>query len=319
MKTRITELLGIKYPIIQGAMGRSTMYAGWVATVCEAGGLGTLATVMMAAEGIREAIQEIRQLTNKPFAVNLLPYHPQYKEAMQVIIEEKPPIFNYGRGNPAESIEAAKSVGSLAMPTVGTVRQAVKAVEDGADAVIATGTEGGAHTSRIGTMTLVPGVVRAVGDKVPVVAGGGIGTPEQFAAALALGADGIEMGTRFIVTKEHIAHPNIKQALMEASEEDTWATVHETGRYNRGLLNRFRQQFVGLPDVPRGEHFQWETERTKGLLAAINLAAEGNVENGLIHCGQGIGLIDDMPTVQELIEGLVQGVEPIVERLRGLL
>ena len=320
MKTRITELLGIEIPIISGPIGIITS-SKWIADFCNLGGLGIVAAVHMSPRGLRECIRKIRGMTDKPFGVNLLPISLRPDELLEVMVEEKVPVFSYGRGDPTKSIHAAIKAGSIAMPTVGRLYHAQKAVKEGAHALMVTGTEAGGHTSFIGTMTLVPMVCRAV--EVPVVAGGGITVPEQFAAALTLGADAIEMGTRLLVTKEAPIHNNVKQRFVEASADETLSTVHISGRHLRGLLNKYRQQFIGLPDLlqlPEGEELGFASPRVKKWLAYARKGfIEGDVENSCIECGQGIGLIDDIPTVAEVIERMIQGVGPALDRVKALV
>lgn len=318
MKTRITELLGIEYPIIAGAMAAITDSAEWVANFSNLGGLGILAAAILSPEGVRNNIRKIRELTDKPFGINLVPFAPRADEILEVMVDEKVPVFSYGRGDPTKSIHAALKAGSIAMPTVGRVYHALKAVKEGAAALIVTGSEGGGHTSFVGTMVLVPAVCKAV--TVPLVAGGGITVPEQFAATLVLGADGIEMGTRLMATKESRVHNNVKQAFVKASEDETYSTCHISGHHLRGLLNKYRQQFVGLPESIKGENIppgsprfkKWFADGRRGML-------DGDVENGAVDCGQGIGLIYDIPSVAEVIENMMQGVEPALDRAKALI
>lgn len=320
MKTRITELLGIEMPIIAGAIGILSS-PKWIADFCNLGGLGILAAVHLSPEGLRQCIRKIRDLTDKPFGVNLLPINIRHDEMLQVMVEEKVPVFSYGRGNPTKSIHAAIKAGSIAMPTIGSLHHAEIAVKAGAQALMVTGTEAGGHTSFIGTMVLVPLICRNV--KIPVVAGGGITVPEQFAAALCLGADAIEMGTRLLVTKEAPIHENVKQAFVKASADDTYSTVHISGRHLRGLLNKYRKQFIGMPDLfqlPEGEDVGFDSPRAKKWISHARRGyIEGDIENGCIECGQGIGLINDIPTVAELIDRMMRGVVPAIERARAIV
>jgi len=297
-------MLGIKHPIIQGAMGGISNDPEFVAAVCNAGALGVVAAHFLSPEGTREVIRRVRELTDKPFGINIMPDCIEHDRLLEVMCEEKVPVFTYGRGNPVKSIKAANSIGALAIPTVGAVKHAVRAEQDGADAVTVVGTEGGGHSSYVGTMVLVPAVLRAV--KIPVIAGGGIAIPEQFAAALALGAEGIEMGTRFEVTKETRIHPNIKQKLIEATEEDTSLSYQLTGRQTRGLLNRFRMRIsedVAEERVTERRTIDWTTR----WRYAASFLLGGDAEEAPVEAGQSVGLIDDIPTVAELIERMVEG------------
>jgi len=315
MKTRITELLKIEVPIIAGAMAMVSNPI-WIADFCNLGGLGILASVLKSPEGVRACVREIRELTDKPFGVNIAPLNPRNDAILEVMVEEQVPVFSHGLGDPTKLIHAAIKAGSIAMPTIGRLYHAQKAVKEGAHALIVTGTEGGGHAGFVGTMVLVPEVCRAV--KIPVAAGGGITVPEQFAASLCLGAEGIEMGTRLLATKEAPVHDNVKQAFIKASSSETLSTAHISGHHQRGLLNKYRQQFLDLPDQvqftpedkvgfqsPRAK--KWTTSTRIGMI-------NGDVENGCIACGQGIGLIDDIPTAAELMKRMMEGMETAVDR-----
>ena len=317
MKTRVTELLGIKYPIIQGAMGLVSDSPAVVCAVSDAGGMGILAATDLSPEGMRENIRMIKELSDKPFGVNILPAHPEYVRMLEIMVEEEAPVMCHGRGNPWNLIKLAKSGKIMTLPTVGAVKHAIKAEADGADAIIVTGTEGGGHTSYIGTMMLIPAVVDKV--SIPVIAGGGIADPRQFVAALALGAEGIEMGTRFMVTQESPVHENVKQKLVEASEEEVWATHQVTGRYQRGLLNKFRRQFLNEGPDHKGVIVDKLADKDylAGLMTAVGKAfVDGDVEDGSISCGQGVGLINDIPTIPDLIKRFVQEAEKIYEGMK---
>ena len=306
MKTRITELLGIKYPIIQGAMAWIS-FPPLVAAVSNAGGLGILGSAFMSPEELRQNVKMIKQLTDKPFGVNFVPESQQIDELLEVIAEEKVRVVNYGIGDPRKIIKHAKAQGIIAMPTVGAVRHTVKAEQDGANAVIVQGTEAGGHCSYVASMVLVPLAVDRV--KMPVVAAGGFGDARGLVAALALGAEGICMGTKFIVTKESPVHPNFKQKLLESSEEDTVVTTHVSGLRARVIRNPLAEAFLGV-----GE----EKDRSKLLTLPHKMARavmEGDLERGSIGGGQICGMINDMPTCQELIERIVAGAEGVLERV----
>jgi enoyl-[acyl-carrier protein] reductase II len=306
MKTRITELLGIRHPIIQGAMAWIS-FPPLVAAVSNAGGLGILGSAFMSPDVLRENIRMIKQLSDKPFGVNFVPESPQIDDLLAVIVEEKVRVVNYGIGDPKKIIEVAKAHNIIAMPTVGAVRHAVKAERGGAGAVILQGTEAGGHSSYVTTMVLVPLVAERV--KIPIVAAGGFGDARGLVAALALGAEGISMGTRFIVTKESPAHPNVKQKIIESSEEDTVVTTHITGLRARVIYNKLAEAFLA------GDK---EKDRSKLLSIPGKLKrafVDGDIEGGSIAAGQVCGMIDDIPSCQELIERIVHGAEEIVERI----
>lgn len=309
IKTRITELLGIKYPVIQGAMA----WVSWsplVAAVSNAGGLGILGSGRWTAELVQEQVREVKRLTDNPFGANIMPGNPDTDAFMDVLVAEKVPVVSYGKGNPQKIIERAKSAGIIAMPTMGAVRHALRAEGDGANAVIVQGTEAGGHASFVSTMVMVPLVVDRV--KIPVVAAGGIGDARGLAAAMMLGADGISMGTRFIVTRECPAPMTIKQRILEAGEEDTVVTDNLTGTRCRVLNNALAQEFADMAARNVSPEEMAEYGTGKFQLAFM----EGDAENGTMAMGQVAGLINDLPTCKELIERIATGAEEILERTR---
>jgi enoyl-[acyl-carrier protein] reductase II len=309
MKTRLTELLGIKHPIIQGAMAWVSL-PPLVAAVSNAGGLGILGSGFMTPEGVREAIREVKSLTDKPFGANLVPDNPQLEEHLDVFIEERVPVVSYGKGDPKRIIERSKPAGLIPMPTMGSLRHSVKAETDGADAVIVQGTEAGGHCSHVSTLVLVPLVVDRVA--IPVVAAGGFANARGLLAALSLGAEGISMGTRFMVTKECPISDTIKQRIIRTSEEQTVVTDNLTGVRCRVLRNKLAEEFLDMKrlKVPSEEMMEFGEGRFKKAFW------EGDDENGTVAMGQVAGLIDDMPSCQELIEGIVYGTEAILEQAR---
>jgi NAD(P)H-dependent flavin oxidoreductase YrpB (nitropropane dioxygenase family) len=348
MKTRITELLGIKYPIIQSAMAYVS-YPSLVAAVSEAGGLGILGASPMTPEEVRKSIHQIRELTDKPFGVNFLPYHPQADDVLQVMIEEKVAVASYGRGDPKKIVERTKPHGIINMPTMGALRHAVRTEDYGADALVVQGMEGGGHTSYVATTVLLPLVVERV--KVPVVAAGGFADAGGLVAALAMGADGIAMGTRFAMTKESPVPDNVKQRYLESSENDTIITARVTGTRCRGLKNQLTdvleterrglpviRTFSGLLQMRRAFNVPWWKLLVSGLrmkqayeiptsglgeLAYASFGGErmyrclvkGDRDLGFMPSGQVCGRIDDIPTCKELIERIVQGAEEILDSI----
>jgi len=307
MKTRLTELLGIKHPIIQGAMAWVSL-PPLVAAVSNAGGLGILGSGYMTPEEVREAIREVRGLTDKPFGANIMPDNPQLEELMDAMVDEKIAVVSYGRGNPQKIIERAKPAGLIALPTMGALSHSVKAEKDGADAVIVQGTEAGGHCSHVSTLVLVPLVADRI--KVPVVAAGGFADSRGLLAALSLGADGISMGTRFMVTKECSIPDTIKQRILNTNEEQTVVTDNLTGVRCRVLKNKLASQFLDMAE----KKVSPEEIAKHGVGRFKKAFLEGDDENGTVAMGQVAGLIDDMPTCRELIEGIVNGVEAILEQ-----
>lgn len=280
-----------------------------VAAVSNAGGLGILGSAFMNPEQLRESVREIKKLTDKPFGVNFLPESLQIEELLDVVVEEGVLLVNYGIGDPYPIIKRAKIHGFIAMPTVGAVKHAVKAEQDGADAVIVQGTEAGGHSSYVTTIVLLPLVVDRV--KIPVVAAGGIGDSRGLVAALTLGAEGISMGTRFIVTQECPIPLNIKQKLIQASEEETVVTTHFTGLRCRVLKNKLAESFLQMAEDKEAAR-RVRSLGDKWKRAFVN----GDAEWGSIACGQICGMIDDIPTCQELIERIMAEAEEIIETTR---
>jgi enoyl-[acyl-carrier protein] reductase II len=310
LKTRITELLGIEHPIVQGAMAWVS-FPPLVAAVSNAGGLGILGAAFMTAEEVRQNIREVKGLTSKPFGVNIIPDNPQLEEVLDVIVEEKPKVVSYGIGDPIRIIQRCKPIGIICLPTVGAVRHAVKAEKDGADAVVVQGSEGGGHCSYVATMVLVPLVVDKV--KIPVVAAGGFADARGLVAALALGAEGVSMGTRFICTKESPVPHSIKMKYLQVNEEDTLITGHFTGVRCRVIRNKLAEEFMRLDEgqAPPREHMALGIGRFRKAFL------EGDAEWGSLAGGQVVGLIDDIPSCQELIQRIVNGAERILHRLES--
>ena len=234
MKTRVTELLGIEYPIIQGGMA-------WVAdhhiaaAVSEAGGLGLIAAANAPAEWVREQIREAKKLTDKPFGVNIMLMSPSADEVAKIVVEEGIKVVTTGAGSPEKYMEEWKAAGVKVIPVVASVALARRMERCGADAVVAEGTESGGHIGETTTMALVPQVVDAV--KIPVIAAGGIADGRGIAAAFMLGAEAVQMGTRFVATEECNVHENYKQFLLKARDIDTRVTGRTTGHPVRTLRN----------------------------------------------------------------------------------
>lgn len=308
LKTRITELLGIKHPIIQGAMA----WVSWpelVAGVSNAGGLGILGAGFMKPEEMRENIRRTKGLTSKPYAVNILPDNPELDKLLGIILEEKVPVVSYGIGDPAQIIQRCKPQGVICLPTVGAVRHAVKAERDGADAVVVQGTEAGGHSSYVATIVLVPMVTERV--KIPVVAAGGFCDSRGLVAALSLGAEGMSMGTRFIVTQECPVPQSVKEYYMKATEEETIVSGHVTGVRCRILKNKLAERFIelGEKNAPSREFMMLGVGRFRQAFL------EGNTEWGSLAAGQVVGMLRDLPTCQELIERIVEGAEQVLGRV----
>lgn len=312
MKTRLCELLGIEYPIIQGGMA-------WVATaelaaaVSNGGGIGIIAAGGAPADVVREQIKKARTLTDKPFGVNVMLMSPFADEVMQVVIEEKPEVVITGAGNPGKYMAALKEAGIKIMPVIASVAMAKKMEKDGADAVIAEGTEAGGHIGELTTMVLVPQIVDAV--EIPVVAAGGIADSRGAVAAFALGADGIQVGTRFICAEECIAHENYKQAVVKAKDRDAVVTGRTTGAPVRALKNKLTREYDRLEK--NGASFE-EIEQlgVGGLRRAFQ---EGDVQMGSLMAGQSAAMVTKIEPAADIIRSYFNGTEAVIEEINSKL
>ncbi len=312
--TPLTRIFHIRYPIIQGGLAYLAR-AELAAAVTEAGGLGQItATTLVGPLALEKEIRRFRELSSGPFAVNCAIGHRPIEELLDVAVAEGVPAISLTGGNPAPYVERVKKGGAKLLVLVAGVRAAQKAESLGADVVIAVGQEGGGHIGRddVGTMVLTPRVVDSV--RIPVVASGGIADGRGLMAALALGASGIEMGTRFVATVESPAHPNYKAALVAASEQNTCIIERSLGRPGRVLPSSYVEQLLmdeqsGLP-----------REQLLGRVAGdvnCNAAIGGDLDRGFVWGGQAVGLIQDIPTVQELVNKMVAEATDVSEHLAG--
>lgn len=307
MKSRICELLNIEYPVIQGGMA-------WVATaelaaaVSEAGGLGLIAAGGAPAEVVRGEIKKAREITNKPFGVNVMLMSPFAEEVMNVIIEEKPAVVVTGAGNPAKFIPLLKEAGIKIMPVVASVALAKRLEKSGVDAVIAEGTEAGGHIGEITTMVLVPQIVDAV--EVPVIAAGGIVDGRGTLAALALGAEGVQVGTKFICSDECIAHQNYKEAIIKAKDRDAVVTGRSTGAPVRALKNKLTKEYDRLEK----EGASFEEIEALGVGGLKKAFLEGDTDMGSLMAGQSAAMVGDIKPCKEIIKELMD-IEKVLEDL----
>lgn len=294
MKTRITELLGIEYPIIQGGMA-------WVAehhlaaAVSNAGGLGLIGAASAPAEIVREEIRKCKQLTDKPFGVNVMLLNPNADEVADVIIEEGIKVVTTGAGNPSKYMEKWKAAGVKVIPVVASVAMAKMMERAGADAVVAEGMESGGHIGSITTMSLVPQVVDAV--NIPVIAAGGIADGRGMAAVFMLGAEAVQIGTRFVVATESIVHGNYKEQLIKAKDIDSAVTGMSTGHPVRSIRNKMTKEYLRLEK--EGADFMELEKLTLGSLRKAVM--DGDVVNGTIMAGQIAGLIKKEQPCKEII------------------
>lgn len=307
MKTRITELLGIEYPIIQGGMA-------WVAennlaaAVSEAGGLGLIGGANAPAEVIRDYIRKVKEVTDKPFGVNCMLLSPYADDVAKVIVEEGVKVVTTGAGNPEKYMEMWKAAGVKVIPVVASVALAKRMEKYGADAVVAEGMESGGHIGEATTMSLVPQVVDAV--SIPVIAAGGIGDGRGIAAAFMLGAEAVQMGTRFLVAKECIVHQNYKDRVLKARDIDTVVTGKSHGHPVRGLRNQMTRDYVKLEAGGTGfEELEYLT-----LGALRNAVVEGDVNTGSVLAGQIAGMVTKEQTCKEMIVEMIDQAETLLNR-----
>ncbi|MFD1849191.1 NAD(P)H-dependent flavin oxidoreductase [Oceanobacillus bengalensis] len=316
VKTRVTDLLNIEYPIIQGGLAYLA-YSDLAAAVSNAGGLGQLtAMTLKAPEDLRREIKRVRSLTNKPFGVNFAigQHGRSYEHMLQVAIDEMVPVISVTGGNPKDVLDRLKGHDIKTLVLVAAKRQAIKAEELGADAVMVVGQEGGGHLGRndSGTFVLTPEVVDSV--SIPVISSGGIVDGSGLMAALSLGADGIEMGTRFICTKECVdAHENYKQAILDADENSTVVIKRSLGAPARVLKNSWTEKILEIEKLGQGY------ESLKNYIsgeANKQFIYEGNAESGFGWASQASVRINDIPTVKELFDSMLREAEEIAAKWR---
>jgi enoyl-[acyl-carrier protein] reductase II len=337
IKTGMTELFGIKHPIMLAGMNWITE-PELVAAVCNAGGLGILATAATTPDETRKGIKQIRKLTDKPFGVNQILIGPGAKANIDIAIEEKVPIINYSLGKPW-FIEDVHKYGGKVLGTTAIARHAVRAAELGCDAIVITGQEAAAHGANATSMVLIPMVSSQI--KIPLIAAGGFYNGKGLAAALVLGADGISMGTRFMLSKESRVHENFKKLCLQATEQDTLYSDHFDGMPGRALKTKVTEEMV-KSGLPIGEAFKGASEIRKLLklsywqflklsfqmmradegspiMAQARQAAgtrkhlkaiyEGNEQEGILFAGECIGAINELLTVKQIIDEVVSDAE----------
>ena len=308
MYADICKMLNIKYPIIQGAMAWISD-PSLVSAVSNAGGLGVLATGHLNADGCVKAIQEIRERTDKPFAVNIMLLSQFADELVQAVTEEKVPVVTTGAGSPGKYMKAFKEAGIKVLPVAASVAIAKRMEKDGADAVIAEGCESGGHVGKITTMALVPQVVDAL--NIPVIAAGGIADGRGMAAARMLGASGVQIGTRFLVAAECTVHPNYKARIIKAKDIDTTTTGQSTGHPVRVIRNKLARKFEELEK----NNASSEELDAIGRGALRRAVVEGDIENGSVMSGQIAGLVSKEQTAKEIIEELFGQYKEIMENV----
>lgn len=293
------ELLNIKYPIIQGAMANIATPA-FAAAVSNAGGLGIVATGSMTPDQSRAAIRQCKQLTDKPFGVNVMMMNPHAAQIFDVIIEEKVALVTTGAGNPSSYIPRLKEAGIKIFPVVPSVALARRLEQSGADALIAEGTEAGGHVGELTTMALIPQIVSAV--SIPVIAAGGIAGGKQFNAALSLGAVGVQIGTCLLVADECPIHENYKQAVLQAKDTDTVVTGRSAGAPVRILKNQMSLQYIKL-ETQGANKEELETLTLGSLRKAV---FDGDIKHGSVMMGQVAGMCKKKQSVSQILSSMIE-------------
>ena len=307
---RLDKMLGIKYPFIQGGMANIAT-GEFAAAISNAGGLGLIGAGGMNTEMLRENIRKCRTLTDKPFGVNLMLMNPEAPQMAQLIAEENVKIVTTGAGSPAQYMPMWKEHGMMVIPVVSGTMLAVKMEKCGADAVIAEGTESGGHVGEMTTMALVPVVADAV--NIPVIAAGGIADGRQLAAAFALGAVGVQLGTCLLASKECPIHDAYKEAVLKAKDNDTIVTGRIAGTPVRIIKNTMAREYVKQEKAGADK-----MELEKYTLGSLRRAVfEGDVKNGSLMAGQVVGQIKSIRSIEEIFKDMYEGYEAVVKGMTG--
>lgn len=305
MKTKVTELLQIEYPIIQGGMA-------WVAehhlaaAVSEAGGFGLIGAASAPPEIVREEIRKAKELTDKPFGVNIMLLNPNADEVAKIVVEEGIQAVTTGAGNPEKYMSMWKEAGVKVIPVVASVAMAKRMERYGADAVVAEGMEAGGHIGNQTTMALIPQIVDAV--NIPVIAAGGIGDGRGIAASFMLGAEGVQMGTRFVVADESIVHENYKNRIVKAKDIDSVVTGQSTGHPVRCLRNQMTKEYIKKEQ--EGVPFEELERMTLGSLRKAVM--DGDILNGTVMAGQIAGLVSKRQSCKEILQEIMGEAEKLL-------
>ena len=308
--SRVKDLLGIKYPIFQGGMA-------WVATselaaaVSDAGGLGIIAAGNAPGDYVREEIRKLKEMTDKPFGVNIMLLSPFVEDIVDIVCEEGVPVVTTGAGNPGKFLERFREHNIKVIPVVPTVSLAKRLEKQGVDALIVEGTEAGGHIGELTTMALVPQVRDAVG--IPIIAAGGIADGRGIVAALALGADGVQLGTRFVCSTEAKVHQNYKDKLINAKDRDALVTGRSTGHPVRVIKNQFTREFMELEKSGASVEDLEKMGSGRLRLAVV----EGDVDKGSVMSGQIAGMIKDIKPCNEIIQQLIQEAQQVLGKLKN--
>lgn len=312
IETRITQLLGIGFPVLQGGMAWVSS-SGLVAAVSNAGGLGILGSGSMEPDQVVQEIHAIKSQTSKPFGINVMLMMPNAPKVIDICMQERVPVVTTGAGNPGPYIKAFTEIGTKVIPVVSAVALAKRLERAGAAAVIAEGSESGGHIGEITTMVLIPQIVDAV--SIPVIAAGGIADARGLMAAFALGATGVQMGTRFILSKECHAHQKYKNVIAQARDRDTVATGHSTGHPVRVIRNRLAKQYIDAEQ--KGATPEQLDAIAKGSLRRAVI--DGDVEDGSVMAGQICGLISEEESVAAIFARFETELHAVYSRLSTLV
>lgn len=310
MKTKLTELLGIKYPVIQGGMAW-TSDANLAAAVSNAGGAGIIGSGGRTVEWTRDEVRKAKSLTDKPFGVNVMLMAPNIAEIIEMLCEEKVAFVTLGAGNPVPHIATFHAAGIRVIPVVPSVKLAKRIEAAGADAMVVEGMEAGGHIGKQTTMALMENVLPAV-QSIPVLVAGGISDGRALAAALLMGAEGVQMGSRFLLTTECPAHPAAKEAIVKATDTDSVATGYSRNLGVRCLANAFTDAYTAkeIAGAPKEELMQMGTgTNRKGIL-------EGDTVNGTVMCGQSLNVLNDVLPCKDVMERIIAEAKAAIARVQ---
>lgn len=310
MKTKLTELLGIKYPVIQGGMAW-TSDANLAAAVSNAGGAGIIGSGGRTVEWTRDEVRKAKGLTDKPFGVNVMLMAPNIAEIIEMLCEEKVAFVTLGAGNPVPHIATFHAAGIKVIPVVPSVKLAKRIEAAGADAMVVEGMEAGGHIGKQTTMALMENVLPAV-QSIPVLVAGGISDGRALAAALLMGAEGVQMGSRFLLTTECPAHPAAKEAIVKATDTDSVATGYSRNLGVRCLANAFTDAYTAkeIAGAPKEELMQMGTgTNRKGIL-------EGDTVNGTVMCGQSLNVLNDVLPCRDVMERIIAEAKAAIARVQ---
>lgn len=310
MKTKLTELLGIKYPVIQGGMAW-TSDANLAAAVSNAGGAGIIGSGGRTVEWTRDEVRKAKSLTDKPFGVNVMLMAPNIAEIIEMLCEEKVAFVTLGAGNPVPHIATFHAAGIKVIPVVPSVKLAKRIEAAGADAMVVEGMEAGGHIGKQTTMALMENVLPAV-QSIPVLVAGGISDGRALAAALLMGAEGVQMGSRFLLTTECPAHPAAKEAIVKATDTDSVATGYSRNLGVRCLANAFTDAYTAkeIAGAPKEELMQMGTgTNRKGIL-------EGDTVNGTVMCGQSLNVLNDVLPCKDVMERIIAEAKTAIARVQ---